>query len=202
MFYLQGFTSNPLLNIAKRGVPVFGIRRTELVLILIFAFIIFGPDKLPAIGRTIGRVMRQFKNAQDEMNKVVKTEIYDPLNDNEPLKNPFDSSNGAKKKSNSAAAAGKEETFAERKARMTREKEAARAAKAQAEAAKVVPAKPSSPQTANDLYGAVTNPSATSSDAAKAAAATAAAAQAAHAGKDAATSASTQDAGKDGGKDA
>lgn len=133
---------------------MFGIGGTELVLILLFAFIIFGPDKLPAIGRTIGRAMRQFKNAQDEMNKVIKTEVYDPLNDQDPLKNPFDSSNGAKRKSNSRTAAGQEETFAERKARMTAEKDAARAAKAQTDAAKAVPAKPSDADLVNNLYAA------------------------------------------------
>jgi len=164
---------------------VFGIGGTELVLILLFAFIIFGPDKLPGMGRTIGRALRQFRNAQDEMNKVIKTEVYDPLNDTDPLKNPFDSG-GAKKKSNSAAAAGQEETFAERKARMTREKEAARAAKEQADAAK---AKPSTPEKAKQLYD-VTAPSATSSEAAKAAKATADAAKAADSD------------GKEGGKEA
>ena len=114
---------------------MFGIGGTELVLILLFAFLIFGPDKLPAAGRTIGRAIRQFRNAQDEMNKVIRTEVYDPLNDTSPLKNPFDSK-GAKKKSNATAKSDTEETFAERKARMTREKEAARAAREQAEAEK------------------------------------------------------------------
>lgn len=108
---------------------MFGIGGTELFIILLFAFLIFGPDKMPQIGRTIGRAMRQFRNAQDEMNKVIKSEVYDPLNDKDPLKNPFDSATGAKKKSNTAQSVAKEETFAERKARMTREKAAARAAK-------------------------------------------------------------------------
>ena len=67
---------------------MFGIGSTELFIILLFAFLIFGPEKLPQIGRTIGRAMRQFRNAQDEMNKVIRTEVYDPIMDNEPLKNP------------------------------------------------------------------------------------------------------------------
>lgn len=44
---------------------MFGISETELALILIFAFLIFGPDKLPGMGRTVGRAIRQFRDAQD-----------------------------------------------------------------------------------------------------------------------------------------
>lgn len=62
-----------------------GIGGTELVIILIFAFLVFGPDKMPQIGRTLGRAIRQFRNAQEEMNRVVRQEVYDPLNDDEPL---------------------------------------------------------------------------------------------------------------------
>lgn len=62
-----------------------GISGTELVIIGLFGFLIFGPDKLPQVGRTVGRAIRQFKNAQEEMNKVVRAEVYDPLADDEPL---------------------------------------------------------------------------------------------------------------------
>jgi colicin import membrane protein len=56
---------------------------------LIFGFLIFGPDKMPQIARTVGRVVRQFRNAQDQVNKVIKAEVYDPIKDMEPLMNPF-----------------------------------------------------------------------------------------------------------------
>lgn len=62
-----------------------GIGGTELFIILVFAFLVFGPDKMPQIGRTLGRAIRQFRNAQEEMNRVVRQEVYDPLNDDEPL---------------------------------------------------------------------------------------------------------------------
>lgn len=68
---------------------MFNIGGSELVLILLFGFLIFGPDKMPQIARTVGRAIRQFRNAQDQMNKVIKTEVYDPLKDVEPLANPF-----------------------------------------------------------------------------------------------------------------
>ena len=70
----------------RKGAAVLGIGGGELVIILIFGFLIFGPDKLPSMGRTIGRALRQFRQAQDQMNKMVKTEIYDPLN--EAVKEP------------------------------------------------------------------------------------------------------------------
>ena len=72
-----------------KGRPVFGIGGTELFLILLFGFLIFGPDKLPAIAKTVGKAISKFRSAQDEMNKVVKTEIYDPLTD-DSVKNPME----------------------------------------------------------------------------------------------------------------
>lgn len=98
-----------------------GIGGTELVIILVFGFLIFGPDKLPSMGRTIGRALRQFRQAQDQMNKMVKTEIYDPLN--EVVKEPA-KKQGPKKKVTGTKASTKPETFAEKKARLAAEAEA------------------------------------------------------------------------------
>ena len=58
---------------------LFGIGDTEFVLIVIFAFLLFGPDKLPGMGRTIGRGLRQFREAQDSVTKVVQSEVIDPM---------------------------------------------------------------------------------------------------------------------------
>ena len=81
---------------------MFGISETELALILIFAFLIFGPDKLPGMGRTVGRAIRQFRDAQDSVTKVVQSEIVDPINSgmNEPA---------AKKRAEQAKAAQAED---------------------------------------------------------------------------------------------
>lgn len=62
-----------------------GIGGTELLIIALFGFLIFGPDKLPQVGRTFGRAMRQFKHAQEEMNRVIREEVYDPDKDGEVL---------------------------------------------------------------------------------------------------------------------
>ena len=58
---------------------MFGISGTELVLILFFGFLVFGPDKLPQIGRTLGRAIRQFRETSEQMNKKFKEEVYDPF---------------------------------------------------------------------------------------------------------------------------
>jgi TatA/E family protein of Tat protein translocase len=118
---------------------MFGIGGTELFLILLFAFLIIGPDKLPKAGRTLGRAIRQFRNAQDEMNKVIKDEVYDPLVDDEPLKNPTEIITGKKKtakKQVKTVSSQNSETFAERRARLAKE----RAERTAAEGAVAAPA--------------------------------------------------------------
>ena len=55
---------------------MFGISGTELFLIAVFALIIFGPDKLPQMARTVGRMMKEFKRAQDNVESLLRAEIY------------------------------------------------------------------------------------------------------------------------------
>lgn len=45
-------------------------------MIVAFALLIFGPDQLPKIGRTIGQMMREFKRAQDTMEAMIRAEVY------------------------------------------------------------------------------------------------------------------------------
>ena len=42
----------------RKDAYVFGIGDTEFFLIVLFAFLMFGPDKLPGMGRTIARPRR------------------------------------------------------------------------------------------------------------------------------------------------
>ena len=95
---------------------MFGIGGTELFLILLFGFLIFGPDKLPAIAKTVGKAISKFRSAQDEMNKVVKTEIYDPLTD-DSVKNPMEQIDKENKQK-----IEKKESFASRKAKYDKER--------------------------------------------------------------------------------
>ena len=78
---------------------MFGIGSNELLIILVFAFLLFGPDKLPGMGRTIGRALRQFREAQEGFTSVVQSEVVDPLT--EAINDP-----DAAKKKREAAKAG------------------------------------------------------------------------------------------------
>jgi len=55
---------------------VFGISGTELVLIAIFALIIFGPDKIPQIARTVGKAVATFKRVQEDTERLIKAEMF------------------------------------------------------------------------------------------------------------------------------
>lgn len=55
---------------------MFGISGFELLIIIAFVLIIFGPDKLPDLARTVGRTMATFKRAQADMERVIKAEMY------------------------------------------------------------------------------------------------------------------------------
>lgn len=54
---------------------MFGISGFELVIIAAFALIVFGPDKVPDMARTVGRVIRQFQRTQEEMEAMVRAEM-------------------------------------------------------------------------------------------------------------------------------
>ena len=70
---------------------MFGIGGFELFIILIFAFLIFGPEKLPEIGRTVGRAIAKFREAQQDMNETLGSDkIFDPNNPDEPFKDPIE----------------------------------------------------------------------------------------------------------------
>lgn len=43
----------------------------ELLLVLALALIVFGPKKLPEIGRSFGKGLREFKDATNEMTKSI-----------------------------------------------------------------------------------------------------------------------------------
>jgi TatA/E family protein of Tat protein translocase len=55
---------------------VFGISGFELLIIVVFVLIIFGPDKMPELARTFGKAMRMFKRAQEDMESVIRAEVY------------------------------------------------------------------------------------------------------------------------------
>ena len=115
-------------------VCVFGIGEGELAIIVVFGFLLFGPDKLPQMGRTIGRATRQFRETQEKMTAVVQSEIIDPVSEaaSAPVKPKkaaaTDDDSDADEDAAETAAPAKKETFAERRARLAAEKAASEVA--------------------------------------------------------------------------
>lgn len=54
---------------------MFGIGTPELILILALALIIFGPGKLPDVGKAIGRSLSEFRNATKEVKDLAKEAV-------------------------------------------------------------------------------------------------------------------------------
>lgn len=67
---------------------MFGIGGTELAIIAVFAFLIFGPDKVPELARTLGKAMKTFKRAQEDMERVIRAEVYSPTANNDEPSTP------------------------------------------------------------------------------------------------------------------
>jgi sec-independent protein translocase protein TatA len=47
----------------------------ELIVIMVIALIIFGPRKLPELGRSLGRSLNEFKRASNELKHTLDEEI-------------------------------------------------------------------------------------------------------------------------------
>jgi TatA/E family protein of Tat protein translocase len=47
----------------------------ELILIFVVALIVFGPKRLPEIGRTLGKAMGEFKKATDDFKNTIEREV-------------------------------------------------------------------------------------------------------------------------------
>ena len=80
----------------------FGIGATELIIVLVIVLVIFGPKRLPSLGRSLGGGMREFKDSVTGKNKDEDPDV---------IEGP-DRSNVT-----TAAAADEEETETARRAR-------------------------------------------------------------------------------------
>ncbi|MGZ5468554.1 MAG: Sec-independent protein translocase protein TatB, partial [Candidatus Aminicenantales bacterium] len=48
---------------------------TELIMIFVIALLVFGPKKLPEIGRSVGKALREFKKTSEEIKGRIEEEI-------------------------------------------------------------------------------------------------------------------------------
>ena len=53
----------------------------ELILIFIVALLVFGPKKLPEIGKSLGKGLAEFKRASEDLKKTIEQEIEEGKNE-------------------------------------------------------------------------------------------------------------------------
>ena len=69
---------------------MFNIGAPELLLIFIIALIVLGPQKLPDLARTLGKVVGEFRKATDELKANLNKDIQSSIEENHlPSKNLF-----------------------------------------------------------------------------------------------------------------
>lgn len=66
------------------------IGATELILILGVALIVFGPGKLPELGNALGKTLREFKGAINNIDEDIKKEVKDIKNEVNEVKEMVD----------------------------------------------------------------------------------------------------------------
>jgi sec-independent protein translocase protein TatB len=54
---------------------MFGLGVPEILLIMVVALIVFGPRKLPEIGRTLGKALGEFRKATDDLKSTIEREV-------------------------------------------------------------------------------------------------------------------------------
>jgi sec-independent protein translocase protein TatA len=76
----------------------------EILVIMVLALIVFGPDKLPDLGRRLGRAMREFRRASDEFRSTVEQNLQ--LNLDADITSPPPASSGPTAATATTAAVG------------------------------------------------------------------------------------------------
>lgn len=70
---MQNFASLPCAR--KESEIVMGLGMGEIILILVIALVVFGPRKLPELGKSLGQAMSQFRRASEDFKRTWEQEV-------------------------------------------------------------------------------------------------------------------------------
>ena len=62
-----------------------GLGMGEVVLILVIALVVFGPRKLPELGKSLGQAMSQFRRASEDFKRTWEQEVEIEKDRNSPV---------------------------------------------------------------------------------------------------------------------
>ena len=80
----------------RSGTKMLNISAQELLIILVIALLVVGPQRLPALGRSIGKGLRELRKAQDEVKRTINLNLDDePPNGGARARKPGRTSPGA-----------------------------------------------------------------------------------------------------------